>query len=139
LFDAERASPPRKSWLVCIAAIFACGFASAVVAEASGRGVGRVEELDHGARDVGAYRALVIGINNYEDPAIPDLKTAVDDAKAMADVLEALYGFHVRLLLDGRAKKEMIYSALRQISAESGLNDSLLIYYAGHGELDRQY
>ena len=130
----------RKIWLICVVAIIAFGFSAISFAETDKRGgVVLVEDLNHGAPGVGTYRALVIGINHYADPSIPDLKTAVNDAKAMAEVLEVLYGFQVKLLLDGDAQKKVLYSSLRQMSVESGPNDSLLIYYAGHGELDRQY
>jgi len=37
---------------------------------------------------LGEYRALVIGIDNYQDPKIPALKTAVNDAKEMGGLLK---------------------------------------------------
>lgn len=87
---------------------------------------------------LGTYRALVIGINQYKDPNIPDLKTAVKDAKVMAELLREEYGFSdVKLLLDKQGSHEGIIKALRGLIMKSKETDSVLIYYAGHGDLDR--
>lgn len=52
-----------------------------------------VADLSHDSGKLGTYRALIIGINDYEDKKIPDLKTAINDARAMAEVLREKYGF----------------------------------------------
>jgi len=80
----------------------------------------------------GAYHAIVIGNNNYDD--LGDLKSAASDARAVADLLKSEYGFKVRLLID--AKREDVIGALAKIRAKLTANDNLLIYYAGHGVLD---
>jgi len=80
----------------------------------------------------GNYYALVIGNNNYQH--YPQLKTAVNDAKRAAKVLSEKYGFKTRLLLN--ADRYTILSALNKIRANLGKKDNLLIYYAGHGEID---
>ena len=51
-------------------------------------------------RDIkfGNYYALVIGNNDYKN--LPKLKTAVSDAKAVAEVLEKNYGFKVKMMLN---------------------------------------
>ena len=82
--------------------------------------------------DFGRYRALVIGNNAYRH--LPRLNTAVTDAKAVALVLERQYGFTVELLID--ATRHQLVVALNRLRAELVENDSLLIYYAGHGVLD---
>jgi formylglycine-generating enzyme required for sulfatase activity len=89
---------------------------------------------------VGNYRALIIGINDYQDDAIPDLDTAVNDAKAMANVLQTHYGFrpeNVSLLLNDQASSRNIVKQLRQMITKANPDDSIFIYYAGHGELDK--
>jgi uncharacterized caspase-like protein len=82
----------------------------------------------------GRYFALVIGNNEYRH--LPKLETAVNDARAMAVTLETRYGFEVQLLLD--ATREGILRALNDYRAELTEKDNLLIYYAGHGFVDRQ-
>ncbi|MGD9231587.1 MAG: caspase family protein, partial [Desulfobacterales bacterium] len=103
------------------------------------RAIKVMADLSHQSGKLGAYRALIIGINDYEDPKIPDLETAVDDARSMSEVLGERYGFQVELLLDRKATKKAIYQALRDLAASAHPDDSILIYYAGHGDLDRTY
>ena len=82
------------------------------------------------------YYALVIGINDYPQP-LPKLKTAVNDAKSVGALLHDRYGFHVTYLLDQNASRFNILDALSKYRNTLTENDSLLIYYAGHGYSDR--
>ena len=84
--------------------------------------------------EFGRYHALVIGIDNYKQ--LPKLNTAVNDARAVAGVLEKDYGFNVTLLLE--PTRNDIVDALDALRETLGPNDNLLIYYAGHGWLDRE-
>jgi uncharacterized protein len=81
----------------------------------------------------GRYHALVIGNNDYR--LIRPLRTAVNDARDIATVLEQQYGFKVTLLLN--ANRYDILSALNALRATLTEDDNLLVYYAGHGQLDR--
>lgn len=83
----------------------------------------------------GTYHALVIGIDNYQN--LPKLGTAVGDANAIAKVLHDQYGFEVELLTDADASYQKIVSALSDDAHKLQENDSLLIYYAGHGMYDK--
>jgi len=91
------------------------------------------EVLPLPAIDFGNFHALVIGIDNYRQ--LPKLRTAVNDANAVADLLQRRYGFKVTKLLN--ATRYDILSALNEMREQLTSNDNLLIYYAGHGELDR--
>jgi hypothetical protein len=79
------------------------------------------------------YVALVIGNNNYLH--IRPLETAKRDARDIAQTLKTLYGFEVNLLLD--ATRDDIVRAINTVRKSLKENDSLLIYYAGHGEFDK--
>ena len=79
------------------------------------------------------YYALVIGNNNYE--YLEKLDAAENDAKVIADVLTNKYGFEVDLLLN--ADYDTTVNSLFKITNKLKKNDNLLIYYAGHGELDK--
>lgn len=79
------------------------------------------------------YQALIIGNNHYQ--TLPELDTAVDDAKAIANLLQDRYGFSVQLLVN--ATRFDVLSALHTLKENSGAETRALIYYAGHGELDR--
>ncbi len=111
----------------------------AVAAAYGFRAIEVVGDLSHESGKLGAYRALIIGIDDYKDPRIPDLKTAVNDARVMGEVLQKKYGFQVELMLNSEATKAAMYQALRRLAGSAKPEDSLLIYYAGHGDLDRQY
>ncbi len=82
--------------------------------------------------DFGEYHALIIGNNNYDH--LTNLNTARNDAKAVDAILRKKYGFKTKLLLD--ADRYTMLSALNDFRDELTENDNLLIYYAGHGELD---
>jgi uncharacterized caspase-like protein len=84
------------------------------------------------AIEFGPYHALVIGNDQYEH--MPRLTTAVADATAVADILKRKYHFQVTTLYN--ANRYQILSALNELRAELTERDNLLIYYAGHGELD---
>jgi len=83
---------------------------------------------------IGKYYALVIGNNRYAN--LPNLESAVPDAQAVDELLRTRYGFRTRVLLN--ATRAQILSALNEYRGVLGTDDSLLIYYAGHGELDTQ-
>jgi len=80
----------------------------------------------------GNYHALIIGNNNYS--YYPKLKTAVNDARKADEILRSKYGFKTTLLLN--ADRYSILSALNELSSQLTSNDNLLIYYAGHGEIN---
>ncbi len=81
----------------------------------------------------GRYHALVIGNNAYTH--LPRLQTAVSDARAVGRVLRERYGFAVTRLED--ADRYDILSALNKLRETLTERENLLVYYAGHGELDR--
>ncbi len=87
------------------------------------------------AIDFGRYYALVIGNDSYKNPEVHDLATARADARELGKLLEKKFGFEVTTLLD--ATRYDILSALNTLRGKLTEKDNLLIFYAGHGELDR--
>jgi TPR repeat protein len=83
--------------------------------------------------EYGEYYALVIGNQQYQH--LPKLDTAVADAQAVGDLLQKHYGFKVTALIN--ATRYQILSELNKLRAKLTEKDNLMIYYAGHGELDR--
>jgi hypothetical protein len=86
----------------------------------------------------GVNRALVIGINDYQDPGITDLDTAVNDARAVVDLLERRFGFQRSRIIDlynGDATRLKITDAFQKLARVCGEKDRVLIYYAGHGDM----
>ncbi|NMF64317.1 nSTAND1 domain-containing NTPase [Brasilonema octagenarum] len=87
--------------------------------------------------------AVVIGINHYVN-GIPELKTAVNDAKQLALILEQKYQYQVLRLLDTEATKDKLTSLFTAFEEQTLTlpdgskihvepNDRFLFYFAGHG------
>jgi hypothetical protein len=83
--------------------------------------------------DFGRFYALIIGINDYKQ--LPALQTSVNDAKAVDEVLRTRYGYQTTLLVN--ANRRQIMAAFNDLRKELTEKDNLLIYYAGHGEIDK--
>ena len=83
---------------------------------------------------VGEFYALIIGNDRYQN--LPSLDTPIADAKAVDEVLRARYGFKTKVLTN--ASRADILTAINDYRQMLKSDDSLLIYYAGHGELDKQ-
>jgi len=80
----------------------------------------------------GTYHALVIGNDQYRH--VVKLDSAINDAKAVSNVLRDQYGFKVTQLLD--ATRNDILGSMAELRARLKPDDNLLIYYAGHGVVD---
>lgn len=91
----------------------------------------------------GQRYALLIANEDYQEGSgIADLKTPIGDAKALADVLTADYGYvttatsadgqPLNLFLQNPSRLE-VETALYELGRIAGEKDSVLIFYAGHG------
>ncbi len=107
-------------------------------ARADQRGVNVLPAVAAGAVSItGDYWALIIGIDRYQHA--PKLESAVRDAKGLRDVLMERYGFkkeRIVELYDAQATGPKILNALYRLGRETGKDDSVLIYYAGHGQYE---
>ena len=77
--------------------------------------------------------ALVIGVDAYQDQRIPPLSNAVNDARSVARLFETALGYETVLLAN--ATRSDVVSAMNQLALELGPADSVIVYYAGHGQL----
>ena len=78
--------------------------------------------------------AVLFGNNAYTGN-IPALQTPVGDVEAIGSVLRERHGYEVSVVRDA-SKRDMIL-ALKKIAETAGLEDSVVVMYAGHGyELD---
>ncbi len=83
----------------------------------------------------GAYHALIVGNGDYD--FLPGLETAINDAEAVADVIQRRYVFdkeNVTVLTN--ATRRDILGQLVGLRKSLGEDDRLLIYYSGHGYID---
>ena len=74
--------------------------------------------------------ALLIGVNVYLDP-IPNLRTPVTDVKSIGALLAERLGYETRILEN--ATKDIMLEAFQALVDELGEQDSLVVFYAGHG------
>ncbi len=81
----------------------------------------------------GNYYALLIGNQKYQK--LQRLNTPETDVTDIAPILSTRYGFKVKVLLNA-TRYEML-TELNKMRDTLTERDNLLIYYAGHGELDR--
>jgi len=80
----------------------------------------------------GRRLAVLIGNNDYKKP-IPELETPIADIGKTAEILKTRFGFEPLVLKN--AGKAQIIEALNKIAAEATAEDSVLLFYAGHGYL----
>lgn len=85
----------------------------------------------------GDYWALLIGIDRYQN--VPPLETAVRDVLGVRQALIERYGFQpdrMIQLTDAQATRTNIEQELYRLGQLAKADDSVLIYYAGHGQYD---
>jgi hypothetical protein len=81
----------------------------------------------------GSYYALVIANQNYRK--FEKLDTPIADGRDIKNILENRYGFKVTLIQD--ATRRDILLALNDLRNRLTPKDNLLVYYAGHGDIDQ--
>lgn len=95
-----------------------------------------IKSLDEYA-GVGKQYILLIAINKYKE--WNPLKNPVADAKQLKNIfLENYYVDEIIELYDDEATKSGILKTFKGLQDKINSDDSLLIYYAGHGYLDNE-
>ena len=90
------------------------------------------------AGKTGVLRALVVGVDTYEQLNLPNLDASVNDAKLMADVVKEIgrekpfERAEVTLLTNAEATPKAILAGLDAASAASP-DDWFVLFLAGHG------
>lgn len=87
--------------------------------------------------------AVIVGVNDYSDDAIPDLKWAANDASELANALRSQEGtlydkVDIRLLTNEKASANAILDNLDWISRASSPGDRVIVFLAGHGVTDER-
>ena len=75
--------------------------------------------------------AVLIGTDRYADTRIPQLDNAASDARAVAALLQSTLGYETLVIENG--SKDTVMRTLNRLATEVGPNDSVVLYYAGHG------
>lgn len=124
----------RATWIIGIFVLF-----MPLTTMAQSRGI-TLETVERSAQTPfvnGVYRALIVGNDEYQDVhnRWPQLETAVSGARAVAQLLSQHYGFEDIEVLENATRRDTL-KALERLSKRALPNDSVLVYYAGHGFLD---
>jgi hypothetical protein len=78
---------------------------------------------------------LMVGNGRYGG-GIGNVGTAVGDARLIGNVLNTRFGYETRVLANS-SRTEML-AAMRRLGRELGVNDQLVVHYAGRGFTDRK-
>ena len=103
------------------------------------RGVDTGEGPEEGQLPQGRNYLFIVGVDYYNDKAIPRLQNAVKDAKKVLEILVDKYQFdkeNLFTLYDGEATQSAIIGRLKSLAKTAKEDDTLLMYFAGHGEYD---
>ena len=89
----------------------------------------------------GTTRAVVVGISDYQEKDIPDLRFADKDAEAFANFLRSpgggsLSAENLRILTNQQATAGQVIAALTWLLDESKPGDQAIIYFSGHGDVE---
>jgi uncharacterized caspase-like protein len=76
--------------------------------------------------------ALVVANQAYNH--WPKLETPVADAQSVAQVLQQRFGYQVKLLQN--VTRQQLLAALSELRVKAGPQDQVVVYYAGHGQMD---
>jgi hypothetical protein len=87
-------------------------------------------ELNIPVAEVRKKVAYLFGNNEYQGE-IPQLETPVADVTAIGKVLAERMGYEVTIIRN--ATKASMVQALKTLAEQSAQNESVLIFYAGHG------
>ncbi len=81
--------------------------------------------------------ALVVGVNDYRDPLLGNLRFAAKDATDLEAVLAdpALGGFQVHTLTE-QVTRDRVWERLAEVTADLQPDDTFLLYLAGHGTME---
>ncbi len=108
-----------------------------VQAAPDSRGLAARPKTISGEELKGELWLLTIGIDSYQN--WNRLKTAVNDARAVRDILLQRYNLdrsRVLELYNEQATRKNIIAAFRGLTRKIKSDDSLIVFYAGHGHID---
>jgi hypothetical protein len=122
--------PGRRRWLTAIA-LDRDGFVSQPASLS----------LSPSGNTTGRLLGVLVAVDTYDDPTIPKLDYARSDASKMARALAANpahYYADVSLttLADHDASPSAVLDAIARAVATGGPEDTLIVFYAGHGTQD---
>ena len=91
--------------------------------------------------NLGTTRAVVVGVSDYQNQGIPNLKFAHRDAAAFAEFLKSKAGGsltdeEMKVLLNEEATTAAMVAALDWLIEQTMEGDECIIYFSGHGDVE---
>jgi len=80
---------------------------------------------------IGQKFIVLFGIDKYADNTIPSLENAIVDAEVVGQLFADKLGYEI--LVVQNATRADIVRTLNQLATEMAKNDSVVVYFAGHG------
>lgn len=87
---------------------------------------------------IGVYHALLIAVQQYRDQNLENLSSPIKDARALESVLLDSYAFerqNIQVLEN--PDRRAILRSFDDLSRKLTSHDNLLVFYAGHGQYDK--
>jgi metacaspase-1 len=97
---------------------------------------GRVRVFAAKGDEVARIKAVLVGVDVYERPEIPNLNGCVNDVGLVRHVLKEYFGVpneDIRVVVDHRATKANILHRVRTTCQTAEPGDVVVIYFSGHG------
>ncbi|MBK9108770.1 MAG: tetratricopeptide repeat protein [Saprospiraceae bacterium] len=106
------------------------------------KGVSQLQTVNSKLPATSTY-AVVIGISDYQDGGIPDLRFADKDAEAFANYLRSSAGGkldkdHLKVLINQQATMAQFANALDWLWEICKEGDQAIIYFSGHGDVEKK-
>ena len=128
--------------------VFILFFVSAIIAQnkavsQSEKGISPSKIVNNQQLIVNNTYALVVGISDYQDKDIPDLRFADKDAEAFSNFLRSDAGGkldkdHLKVLLNESATMAQFAIQLDWLLENTKENDLVYIYFSGHGDVEKK-
>lgn len=109
----------------------------------TGKGIAPLKVVSNQSSVTSNIYAVVVGISDYQDPGIPDLRFADKDAEAFANYLRSSAGGnldhdHLKVLINQQATMAQFGIALDWLMESAKEGDKVIIYFSGHGDVEKK-
>ena len=109
----------------------------------TGKGIAPLKVVSNQSSVTSNIYAVVVGISDYQDPGIPDLRFADKDAEAFVNYLRSNAGGnldhdHLKVLINQQATMAQFGIALDWLMESAKEGDKVIIYFSGHGDVEEK-
>ena len=107
------------------------------------KGATPISVVDGRLSSVNNTYAVVVGISDYQDKDIPDLRFADKDAEAFGNFLRSpaggsLDGDHLQILTNNQATAGRVAEAFDALIERAQKDDQVIIYFSGHEDVEKK-